>query len=341
MGRPRSWTDEDLVAAAQAATTLTEVLRRLGLSVGGASLNTVRRRMLALGLDEPLLLRGARTEKWAADPADALAHAPIAGRWTEAELRMAVVASTSMREVMEYLGYGGSGGAWTAAKAQIVALGLDTSHFGRRARRPWPEAPKPRRTWSDDDLRTAVRNSRSIAGVLRHLGLKPGGSMYVAIQGRMRELGLDRSHFTGKGWRKGAPTPVQPARPLEEVLVRDSTMQSTAHLRQRLLKEGIKDARCEGCGGTDWRGRAMPLQLDHINGDRTDNRLENLRLLCPNCHAQTDTWCGKNRGRIDRLAPVLELVYRPRSNRGAFGHEGSTPSGRTEQLTFGDLGALD
>ena len=163
----------------------------------------------------------------------------------------------------------------------------------------------------------------------------------MSIQCRIRELGLDTSHFTGQGWRKGSTTPISPARPLTEVLVANSPMQSTAHLRMRLLAEGYKQAVCEGCRRTAWNGTAIPLQLDHINGDRTDNRIENLRLLCPNCHAQTDTWCGKNRGRYDRLAPVLELVYRPRSKWGALGHEGSTPSGRTEQLTLGDLDALD
>ena len=132
MGRERSWTDEDLIAAVAASTTLTQVLVHLGLSKGGASLSTVRRRMLELGLDAPEILRRARSDKWAADPRDAVAHAPTAGRWTEDELRMAVVASTSMRQVLEQLGYGGSGGAWSAAKAQILALGLDTSHFSAR-----------------------------------------------------------------------------------------------------------------------------------------------------------------------------------------------------------------
>ncbi len=71
----------------------------------------------------------------------------------------------------------------------------------------------------------------------------------------------------------------------------------SANLRKRLIAEGLKEARCEICKLDEWLGRPIPLQLDHINGDRTDNRLENLRLLCPNCHAQTDTYCGKNIGR--------------------------------------------
>jgi hypothetical protein len=261
--------------------------------------------------------------------------------WTEEELRWAVATSTSLRQVMARLGYPASGSRWSKARAQILALGLDTSHFGMKVQRVSGRPGGPGRSWSDDDLREAVANSRSVAGVLRHLGLQPGGEVYVTVQRRMRDLGLDRSHFTGKGWRRGTFTPVKPGRPLEEILVEDSPMLSTAHLRKRLLREQVFDPVCSSCGRTEWNGQPIPLQLDHINGDRTDNRLSNLRLLCPNCHALTETWCSKNRGRYDRLAPVLELVYRPRSKWGAFGHEGSTPSGRTIQLTFGDLDDLD
>ena len=352
MGRPRSWTDEDLIAAVAASSTLTEVLARLGLSKGGGSLTLVRRRMLALGLDAPDVLRHARSTKWAADPGDAVAQAPVAGRWTDDELRMAVVASTSMRQVLERLGYGGSGGAWTAAKAQILDLGLDTSHFSLqkpRLARP-KEVHKGRRSWSDLDLRNAVEESRSIAGVIRALNLKVGGSVYPMIQQRIRELDLDTSHFTGRGWSKGQSVTCSPGRPLDEILVENSTYTSTATLKKRLVKEGLLPPRCGVCGLTEWRGSAISLQLDHINGRRSDNRLENLRLLCPNCHSQTETWCGRNIGKtrsagsMSAPASVAKLAYARASRSRAERHEGSSPSRGTThciQLTFGDLGALD
>ncbi len=92
---------------------------------------------------------------------------------------------------------------------------------------------------------------------------------------------------------------------IADILVEDSTYTNTNHLRRRLIEEGIKQARCEGCGLAEWKGAAIPLQLDHVNGRRSDNRLENLRILCPNCHAQTATWCGKNKRRIAPKQPPL------------------------------------
>ncbi len=87
--------------------------------------------------------------------------------------------------------------------------------------------------------------------------------------------------------------PVRPGTALHLVLV-NGRLFRTGHLRQRLIAEGHKQARCERCGGTEWNGQAIPLELDHINGRRDDNRLENLRLLCANCHAQTPTYRGRN-----------------------------------------------
>lgn len=79
------------------------------------------------------------------------------------------------------------------------------------------------------------------------------------------------------------------------MLVANSPYTNTARLRERLIKVGLKEQRCEMCGLRQWLGKELPLALDQINGDHTDNRLENLRILCPNCHALTDTWCARNR----------------------------------------------
>jgi hypothetical protein len=117
----------------------------------------------------------------------------------------------------------------------------------------------------------------------------------------MELLGLEASHFMGQGWRKGSRLPVVPARPLEKVLV-TGTLVKTSQLRERLIRTRLKAERCEMCGKERWNGRPIPLELDHVNGKRDDNRLSNLRLLCPNCHAQTDNYRGRNIGVSQRLS---------------------------------------
>ncbi len=353
MSRPRRWTDDQLTAAVAASRTITEVMERLGLSIGGASLVPVRRRMLELGLDRPDLVARGRSAKWAADPDDDLAHAPVRGTWTDDELRMAVLASRSMRQVLQRLGYAPSGGAWTAVQARIRQLDLDTSHFTRLAwRRGRRRAPAPnvrRERWTDAQLVEAVAASTSIAGVLRHLGLRPGGGTYVVMNERIAALALDISHFKGQGWSRGLTFPNRRRRPLAEIMVAHS-LYSTNDLRKRLIAEGIKPARCEQCRRRRWNDAPIPLELDHRNGDRTDHRLENLRLLCPNCHAQTETYCGRNVGRIRRSASMGDAcpgggtgqthgIQDPAPSR----HEGSSPSRGTtpRQLAFGGVAALD
>lgn len=111
---------------------------------------------------------------------------------------------------------------------------------------------------------------------------------------------LKRYEFSRSTWadaiRRGAIVPRPRLEPIEQILTA-GRRRSRSHVKWRLLLAGLKEPHCESCGLSQWCGQALPLELHHLNGDGQDNRLENLHLLCPNCHSQTDTWGARNRGR--------------------------------------------
>jgi len=151
-----------------------------------------------------------------------------------------------------------------------------------------------KRTWTNNELEAAVLDSSSVRQVLGKLRLAPTGGNYKQFYKYAAELNLDMSHFIGKGWRKGNKTPPVKSKPLSEILTKGSFYQSS-RLRVRLISEGIFDAVCSRCQNAQWQGVNIPLELEHKNGINTDNRIENLCLLCPNCHALTSTYRGKNK----------------------------------------------
>ena len=155
--------------------------------------------------------------------------------------------------------------------------------------------------YTHEVLAEAVAASTSVAGVLRFLGLNQAGGTHAHISRRIKQHGIDTSHFVRH--RNGADrvrlTP-------ERLLVRRE--RGSARAKPPLLKRALLEIgrayRCEGCGcdGT-CRGEPLGLEIDHVDGDFHNNERDNLRFLCPNCHAQTDTWCGRSRGKYSRVAP--------------------------------------
>jgi Homeodomain-like domain-containing protein/HNH endonuclease len=116
-----------------------------------------------------------------------------------------------------------------------------------------------------------------------------------------RQFGFARATFMDAAKRGDLVTRPHRA-PIETYLVSGRRTNRT-HLKQRLLAEGLKENRCERCGIESWLGEPLSMALHHVNGDGRDNRLENLALLCPNCHAQTPNFSGRNR-KVGRLAVV-------------------------------------
>jgi hypothetical protein len=154
-----------------------------------------------------------------------------------------------------------------------------------------------KRKWSEEQLKIFANQVTSIRQLLIKLGLREAGGNYSQIKKFLRLYNIDHSHFTGKGWNKGLNIIRRIPKPIKEILTDDSSYQSYK-LKNRLFAEGFKVPKCELCG---WNKKTedgrMPLELDHINGKHTDNRIENLRILCPNCHSLQPTHRGRNRKR--------------------------------------------
>jgi hypothetical protein len=122
---------------------------------------------------------------------------------------------------------------------------------------------------------------------------------------------LERFGFCRATWadalQRGDIVPRPVKIPIEQLLVVGRAGTNRGHLKRRLISEGLKQNHCEGCGLAAWRGKPLSLELHHVNGDGSDNRLENLQLVCGNCHSQTDNWGGRGgrrqAGSADEVVP--------------------------------------
>jgi hypothetical protein len=153
---------------------------------------------------------------------------------------------------------------------------------------------KSRHTYSLDQLQEAVNDSVSVAQVLKKLNLNIYGSAYDTVKKRIKENNIDTSHFTGQLWSKGKIVGPKPRIKLEDILSNKVEYSNNHLLKQRLINEGYFERKCYECNRDTWNNQPIPIELEHKDGNHKNNSIENLTILCPNCHAQTDTHAGKN-----------------------------------------------
>ena len=147
------------------------------------------------------------------------------------------------------------------------------------------------RTWSDADLKNAIKTSISKAEVLRKLGLSSRPGNYDTLNRHIKKLKISTAHFLGKAHGK---TGEIVRKSLKEILVDNSSYKNNTCLKKRLVEKNLLNNECNICKLAPlWNEKSLVLVLDHINGKNDDYRIKNLRLLCPNCNSQQSTFCRK------------------------------------------------
>ncbi|MFF3504911.1 HNH endonuclease [Streptomyces sp. NPDC003247] len=263
----RKYPDAAIAEAAVSSSSLREVALKLGATPATGTLSHIRRRIAAAGID--------------------VSHFPCIDRsetdlpFTPEELRAAATTATSVRGVARALGVPDDSRSRAALSRMLTTHNIDIDHFSHR-----------RAAVPEDLLRSLVPDSTSYADVMRGLGMEVNDINHRRVRRAVSRLGLDTSHFKRRAW--GRPEPAAPPPTAHRVLVvlpEQAGRTNRARLHRALTEIGTPYA-CAECGNPgEWRGRPVTLQIDHVNGNWRDNRRENLRYLCPNCHAVTSTWC--------------------------------------------------
>lgn len=268
----RKYPDEAIAAAAATSTTLREVAVKLGVPPATGALSPIVRRIAAAGIDVSHFPGMQRTN--------------VELPFTTEELTLAAASANSIRSTARALGVPDDSRSRAALGRMLKERGIDTTHF-RNSRLTIPE----------EALRAAVPAATSYADLMRALDLSVNDVNHRRVRRRVAQLGLDVSHFKRRMWAttQAPPTRTGTADTTLVTVPEGAPRTNRARLHRALQEIGIPYA-CGGCGNPgEWLGQPITLQIDHISGDWLDNRRENLRYLCPNCHSLTDTWCRNRR----------------------------------------------
>ncbi|MGW0584057.1 HNH endonuclease signature motif containing protein [Streptomyces sp. NPDC002920] len=283
MSRPE-FTRDRLTRAAAKTTSMVDLMRELGAPMGSGSRRYLNQRLQHYGIDishfreEPLPERERRS-------------------YPEGLLREAAARSHSIKEMLEYMGFPPRDSPYGHIRKQLDKFGIDTSHF-TGGRRYGPGVPPL------DELAPAVEAAASLAGVLAALGRGDTAAARALVKRGIEFHGLSTAHFTGQGHSRGVRSPKR--KPSTEILV--LLAPGSPRTKTPLLRRALDDLDvphvCDECGiGDTWQGRRLVLEIDHVNGDRLDNRRKNLRYLCPSCHSQTSSFSNRRREDVTVSVP--------------------------------------
>ncbi|MFD8422317.1 HNH endonuclease [Streptomyces sp. NPDC059466] len=270
----RKYPDTAIAEAAASSSSLREVALKLGATPATGTLSHLRRRIAAAGIDVDHFLGIKRSDSELS--------------FTTEELREAAAAANSVRGVARALGVADDSRSRAALAHMLRTRGVDIEHFSHR-----------RLAIPEDRLRDLVEHCTSYADVMRGLGLEVNDTNHRRIRRAVTRIGLGTSHFKRRSWGRPAdPAPAERASKVLAVLPEAAGRTNRTQLHRALTEIGVPYL-CVTCGNTgEWLGRPITLQIDHVDGNWRDNRRENLRYLCPNCHALTATWCRRSvRGR--------------------------------------------